>query len=95
MRKRHKDPWQKTYYSIHCRLRRAKHLDVWGNKYRCYVGIEMHMTPNNLKMLWERDNAAQMVKPSIDRKDPKGHYSVENCQYIEMRDNRAKVVIKK
>lgn len=89
---RRKNPWIKTYDSIYSRLRRSKNLDKWGNGYRCYVGIEMHMTPDDLKMLWERDGAASMQQPSIDRKDSKGNYTAENCQYIEMKANRAKVL---
>lgn len=85
-------PWVKTYYAIYSRLARSRNLEKWGNKYRCYVGIEMYMTPTDLKMLWERDNAENLISPSIDRKNSKDHYTVENCQYIEMKINRAKVI---
>ena len=28
-----------------------------------------------------------MKRPSIDRIDSKGHYTLENCRYMELRDN--------
>lgn len=84
-------PWIKTYQNICQRLRRSQDLESWGNKYRCYVGILNFLTPADLKKLWRRDGAAKMIKPSIDRKESTGHYTVDNCQYIEMAANRAKV----
>lgn len=83
-------PWQKTYTAIHNRLRRSKNTGKAGIKYRCYVGIEMHMTPSDLKMLWERDSGAKLKSPSIDRIDSNGHYTVDNCQYIELSANLSK-----
>lgn len=52
----------------------------------------MHLTPDDLKMMWHRDKAAEMVNPSIDRINTTGHYTIENCKYIEMKENRAKVM---
>ena len=38
-------------------------------------------------VLWLRDEAANMKKPSIDRKDKDGHYVFGNCRFIELSNN--------
>ena len=43
---------------------------------------------NDFKTLWFRDKAYSMECPSIDRIDNNGHYSIDNCRYIEMAENR-------
>jgi hypothetical protein len=42
---------------------------------------------DDLEFLWNRDNASQMDRPSIDRIDSKGHYVLTNCRFIELLDN--------
>jgi hypothetical protein len=37
--------------------------------------------------MWFRDGAAQMKKPSIDRRDSADDYTFDNCVFIELRDN--------
>ena len=91
VKKYRSNPWVKTHQNINQRLKRSKDLLKWGNGYLCYVGILNYLTPQDLKKLWYRDNAASMLQPSIDREDSDGHYTVENCKYIEMKENRAKV----
>ena len=56
----------------------------------CYSskGIKFHMTILDFKYLWFRDKAYLMKKPSIDRKDNFGHYTIENCRFIELKDNQ-------
>lgn len=62
------------------------------SKYRWYggKGVRFMLTRQQLWELWVRDGAEQMAIPSLDRKDNAGHYTVENCQYIEMDANRRK-----
>ena len=79
------EPWLRTFEGIRCRLRQARRLRY---KQLRYIGIKMLMTRDDLKNLWIRDNAALMENPSIDRIDPNGDYSVDNCRYVEMIENR-------
>lgn len=44
-------------------------------------------------MLWFRDKAYKMVKPSIDRKDANKNYTIDNCRYIELKENYRPTVI--
>lgn len=46
-------------------------------------GIKVYLTATSAKILWERDNAAAMKKPSLDRVDPTKDYTLENCRFLE------------
>ncbi len=47
----------------------------------------MLLTHGDLKFLWFRDKAYNMEHSSIDRINPQKHYTLENCRYIEYREN--------
>lgn len=70
--------------NLFIRLTNPKHPS-----YRYYggKGIKNFLTFDDLKTLWERDGAASMVKASIDRINSDGHYTVENCRFIEQSEN--------
>ena len=51
-------------------------------------GIKNFLTIKNLKILWFRDKAYLLKEPSIDRIDTHGHYTLENCRYIELTANK-------
>ncbi len=76
-----REPWRKTHKSI---MSRCYHKDHWYSN----RGIQNSLTPDDLKMLWFRDKAHDMEKPSIDRIDSNKDYTIDNCRYIEMRDNK-------
>ena len=65
---------------------------LYGIKARCKNGyakfnIKNYLSMQDLKLLWERDRANLMTKPSIDRKNTCGDYTLENCRYIELSEN--------
>lgn len=50
-------------------------------------GIKCFLTREECAFLWERDKAHLLKIPSLDRKNPDDHYSLENCRFIEFVDN--------
>ena len=75
-----KHPWANTLKTIltrcHCKT---------TSYYR--KGIKNYLNTAELKFLWFRDRAFLMKKPSIDRIKRKGHYTFNNCRYMELLDN--------
>lgn len=50
-------------------------------------GIQCTLTKAQAKFLYERDHGDTLQQPSLDRIDPDGPYSVDNCRFIEYREN--------
>ena len=63
---------------------RCNYPNTHGYKYYGGKGIKNHLTYSDLNFLWERDNAIMMKQPSIDRRDSNGHYTLDNCRFVEM-----------
>ena len=82
------EPWRKTLYGIRSRCRDPKHP-------YCRRGIKNFLSMIDIEYLWKRDRAWELKEPSIDRKDPSKNYTLDNCQYIEMAENRRKDTIGK
>lgn len=74
-----KHPWAKYYGFIITRCRPDR---PYGKR-----GIKCLLTTNDLKLLWFRDKAYLMRKPSIDRKDTHKNYTIDNCRFRELTDN--------
>lgn len=77
-------PWLAAYKNALARCRNPKHKSyyLYGGR-----GIKLLMTPNDFKQLWFRDKAHLMERPSIDRIDKDGSYTIENCRYLELTEN--------
>ncbi len=58
--------------------------------YRWYggKGIKNHLTLDDLKLMWRRDRADKMRKPSIDRQSANDDYALSNCCFRELRENQ-------
>ena len=53
-------------------------------------GIKNFLNTALVKLLWERDGASNMKRPTIDRIDTYGHYSFDNCRFLEWEENNAR-----
>lgn len=82
-----KYPWKRTYAGI---CQRTDNPKSPGYKYYGGRGIKNFLTINDLKYLWNRDKSDKMKRPSIDRIDPDGNYTLKNCRYIEFNENSRK-----
>lgn len=61
-----------------CRNPKAKAWPSHGAK-----GIKVLLTITEAEKLWHRDKAAEMRRPSLDRRDASKDYSFENCRFLE------------
>lgn len=50
-------------------------------------GVKCTLTMEQAKVIWERDGAARMTKPSLDRVDPARGYTPGNCRFQEWLTN--------
>jgi hypothetical protein len=80
-------PWYKTYHHIRHR--------IVDRPEGVYKNVKNFLKINDIKNLWFRDKAYLMKRPSIDRIDPKGDYTLENCRYIEHSENARRAMIER
>ena len=53
-------------------------------------GIKFLMTAQEVAFLWHRDKADQLQHPSLDRINTKGHYTIANCRFMELAENKSR-----
>lgn len=61
-------------------------------KWYAAKGLAVTLTIAELKVLWFRDNAAQLKSPTIDRIDSNLGYTFDNCHFIERADNLRRMI---
>lgn len=83
-----KYPWKRHLITIKQRCNNPKNISY---KYYGGIGIKCLITAEQLKKLWRKDKAYNMKKPTVDRMNPKGHYTYKNCQFLELSDNCKKL----
>jgi hypothetical protein len=76
-------PWIKYY--DHSKFRCCYSTQ---KRHKYYKNLEFNMTPNDFKFLWFRDRAWLLEKASIDRIDSKKEYNLNNCRFIELKQNQ-------
>lgn len=87
LKKKELKPWVTTYFAARQRCNNPNHKAF---KYYGGRGIKMLLTMTEIEFLWKRDAAKFMNKPSIDRIETDGDYTLENCQFIEQSENSRK-----
>lgn len=50
-------------------------------------GVKCYLSIDDLEYLWNRDKAAFMRQPSLDRINSNGHYHLNNCRFMELIEN--------
>ena len=79
-----RNPWAR--YLALARYRCSNPKDI---SYKWYggKGIKCLLTRDDIKLIWFRDKAAAMDRPSIDRIDSAKDYTLDNCRFIELVEN--------
>ena len=77
-------PWYRSWVGAKQRCTNPN-----DSSYRWYgaKGITFNLSKDETRMLWERDKASEMDKPTIDRIDSSKGYYVENCRFLEKMAN--------
>jgi len=81
--------WKKKYPWVkHLLAAKWRCLDPNNKKYY-QKGIKFFLNMKEIKWLWHGDRAWLLKTPSLDRVDSKGDYTIENCRFIEHKENSA------
>ena len=70
------------YIKERCRRPSINRYEYYGGR-----GIRNYLSLDDLIFLWNRDGADKLRRPSLDRIDTGGHYTLTNCRYIELSEN--------
>lgn len=85
-----KYPWYDSWQACRQRCNNVKNprYSGYGGK-----GIKCLLTKMDMIFMWTRDNADKMDKPSVDRINNNGDYTLDNCRFIEMWANSKKRIM--
>jgi hypothetical protein len=77
-------PWVKHWKNAKRRCEDPAH-----KSYACYGGrgVRFLLTKGEARHLWERNGAADLRRPSLDRRDSALDYTRDNCEFVELTDN--------
>ena len=81
---REKYPFKKLLKNLR---QRCENPNQPAYKYYGKKGVKCLLMEQDLKFLWRRDNAHLLKQPSIDRIDNNRDYCLDNCRFIEMKEN--------
>jgi hypothetical protein len=81
---RFRKPWVRfvEWARRRCGDTKSKWYEYYGAK-----GIDCTLNASQAEMLWLRDRAEQLRRPSLDRIDPSRGYHLENCRFLEFNLN--------
>ena len=81
---KHSSIWQRNYRQKYPWLKHLQYAKDRCKRAKSYVqrGITVNLNPPQIRLIWERDKAMAMLKPSIDRIDGNKGYTFENCRFI-------------
>lgn len=75
--------YQRAYVSSHPWVKNWQY-----SKSRAHTrGMEHSLTADDFRVLWYRDSASEMDRPSIDRIDATKGYVDGNCRFLELKKN--------
>lgn len=82
-------------------LRKPYIMHYLNAKRRCnkngvyFKKINFNLTINDIKQIWLRDEAYKLKNPSLDRINTYGDYILDNCRFIELKENQRRKKRKK
>ena len=82
-----KYPWINSYNAL---TQRCNNPNSYGYQWYGAKGIKTYLNKEDVKFFWFRDKAYLMKKPSIDRENNKGNYTLKNSRFIEGNINYSK-----
>ena len=80
------NPWARYVEFARRRCSPKKDSEKW-HKFYSDKGVECHLTAEQLKEVWMRDEAWKLRRPSLDRKDSRFNYCNWNVRFIEFNHN--------
>jgi hypothetical protein len=79
-----KYPWVKHLQKAKSRCNNPNHASYKNYGMR---GIICSLSIDSIRVIWFRDNAFELKRPSLDRINSNGNYEIKNCRFIELSKN--------